>query len=229
MASVRMSNDLRSMIRRNAMQAFDVSNPEPQLATADINYLVESVAQSESQRTLSNIFDAFSNIPTYKSGSYSYDVERHAFGYRPPAHSRVTRLDFMLENKKSRISIEIGRSVVMFSTSEYADIPITVITDPAKRLKAEEIITNFKKRQEDQYESRQTYSNTISQLLDKCTTLKQFLTAWPAGESFVPSAKVSELHTKVTRIQKARQIKEDISFDDTAVNKVVLTAKLMGN
>lgn len=228
MASVRMSNDLRSMIRRNAMQAFDVSNPEPQLATADINYLVESVATSESQRTLSNIFDAYCNIPKYISG-YSYDVEKHAFGYRPPSHSRVTRLDFILENKKSRISIEIGRSVIMFSTSEYADVPITVITDPAKRLKAEEIITNFKKRQEDQYDSRQTYSNTISQLLDKCTTLKQFLTAWPAGESFVPGEKVSELHTKVTRIQKARQIKEDISFDDTAVNKVVLTAKLMGN
>ena len=40
---------------------------------------------------------------------------------------------------------------------------------------------------------------------------------------------MSELHTKVTRIQKARQLKEDIDFDDTAVNKVVLTAKLMGN
>ena len=229
MASVRMSNDLRSTIKRSAMQAFDVSTPEPQLATADINYLVESVAQSETQRALSKIFDAYAVIPKYKSG-YSYDVEKRAFGCHPPSQSRVTRLNFIFgENTKTRIPVEIGRTVLMFSNSEYADVPLSIFTDSAVRLKVEEILTNFRKRQNDYYDARQAYSDTISDLLDNTTTLKQFLTAWPAGESFVPDSKVSELHTKVTRIQKARQIKEEIAFDDTAVNKVVLTAKLMGN
>ena len=229
MASVRMSNDLRSAIRRNAMQAFDVSTPEPQLATADINYIVESVAQSETQRTLASIYDAYAVIPKWKSG-YSYDVTKRAFGCYPPSQSKVSKLNFMLdESPNTRIQIELGRTVVMFSNSEYADVPISVLTDPAVRLKVEEILTDFKVRRNNQYDSRETYSNTISSLLDKCTTLKQFLTAWPAGEAFVPNEKVSELHTKVTRIQKARQLKEDIAFDDTAINKVVLTAKLMGN
>ena len=91
------------------------------------------------------------------------------------------------------------------------------------------LLTVSSKRQDEYSTNRREYYNTVNRLLDKCSTLKQFLTAWPAGEAFVPQDKMSELHTKVTRIQKARQLKEDIDFDDTAVNKVVLTAKLNGS
>ena len=117
----------------------------------------------------------------------------------------------------------------MFAVRRNAEVTLDVFTDPADEAKVLEIVNSFEQRQDEYSTNRREYYNTVNQLLDKCSTLKQFLTAWPAGEAFVPQDKMSELHTKVTRIQKARQLKEDIDFDDTAVNKVLLTAELMGN
>jgi hypothetical protein len=36
------------------------------------------------------------------------------------------------------------------------------------------------------------------------------------------------MHEKVTRKQAAQQIKENLQFDEAAINQVVLTSKMMG-
>jgi len=233
MASVRLSRDLRSTIRRNAMQAFDVSTPEPQFATDDINFLVDSVLQSDSQATLAAIAQSFEKIPKARI-SWSYNQHmKPAFGFDAPFETKVNRINFILEPRNDanghRTTVDLNRSVQMYSANNTAEVPIAVVRDPAERARVVEILNTYEKRYQDYKDSRSNYHATIDSLLDECTTLKQFLQAWPAGESFVPQDKINELHTKVTRIQKARQIKEDINFDDTVVNKVVLTAKLMGN
>ena len=116
------------------------------------------------------------------------------------------------------------------SGSETLSFDLSAFKDLDTYTSARERIDNFVDRKQVFRNNRNEYNETISASCSQlCTTLKQFLTAWPAGESFVPDDKIAEMHTKVTRIQKARQIKEDINFDDTAVNKVVLTSKLMGN
>jgi hypothetical protein len=232
MASVRMSNDLRATIRRNAMQAFDVSTPEPQFATADINSMVDAILESDAQATLSAIAQSYEKLPKTKS-QWSYNGEKHAFGFNPPIETKVNRITFILEPRNvangHRTTVDLNRAVHMYSANQHAELSINVIDDPMERARILEMLNKYEKRHQDYKSARQNYHATIDHLLDECTTLKQFLTAWPAGESFVPAEKVTELHTKVTRIQKARQIKEDIMFDDTAINKVVLTAKLMGN
>lgn len=235
MASVRLSRDLRSTIRRNAMQAFDVSTPEPQFATDDINFLVDSVLQSDSQATLGAIAQSYDTVPKMRS-SWSNHLPRQlkpAFGFEPPSETRVNRITFILEPRNEanghRTTVDLNRSVHMYSAHNTAEVPIAVFRDPAERARVVKILDTYEKRYQDYKDSRSNYHATIDRLLDECTTLKQFLQAWPAGKSFVPQDKINELHTKVTRIQKARQIKEDINFDDTVVNKVVLTAKLMGN
>lgn len=233
MASVRLSRDLRSTIKRNAMQAFDVSTPEPQFATDDINFLVDAVLQSDSQATLGAIAQSYDTVPKMRS-SWAYNRElKPAFGFEQPYETRVSKITFILEPRNEanghRTTVDLNRSVHMYSAHNTAEVPIEVIDNPAKRIRVIEILDTYEKRYQDYKESRHNYGGTVSSLLEECTTLKQFLQAWPAGEAFVPQDKINELHTKVTRIQKARQIKEDINFDDTAVNKVVLTAKLMGN
>ena len=233
MASVRLSRDLRSTIKRNAIQAFDISTPEPQFATDDINFLVDVVLQSDAQATLSVIAQTYEKLPKCRT-SWGYNRElRPAFGFDSPFEAKVNKLTFVLdprnEAKGHRTTVDLNRSVHMYSASNNAEIPIGVIQDPTERSRVKEILDTFEKRMNNYRDARNNYSATVSNLLEECTTLKQFLQAWPAGEAFVPQDKMNELHTKVTRIQKARQIKEDINFDDTAVNKVVLTAKLMGN
>ena len=232
MASVRLSRDLRSTIQRNAMQAFDVSTPEPQFATNDINFMVDAVLQSDAQATLSVIAQTYEKLPKCRT-SWGYNRElRPAFGFDSPFETKVSKLTFVLDPRNEaaghRTTVDLNRSVQMYSASNTAEVPIEAIDDPAERARIVEILDKHKKRMDDYKQARNNYHATVSNLLDECTTLKQFLQAWPAGESFVPQDKINELHTKVTRIQRARQIKEDINFDDTAVNKVVLTAKLMG-
>ena len=86
----------------------------------------------------------------------------------------------------------------------------------------------FTRLKQEYHEARHKYEQDIYSLLDKCTTLKQLLEVWPGAESLVPSHKLAQMHTKVTRKQKAAAIKEEINFDPTVANQAVLTAKLLG-
>jgi len=232
MASVRLSRDLRSTIQRNAIQAFDVSTPEPQYKTEDVEYIIDCITNNSTQTAYADIANAFASIPTYKP-HWGYTKSRAAFGFSTPFKNKVTAVTIVLDDtssdrtKEERISLP--RSIAIYSADDNAQVPIEVINDPASRQKVRSAIHTYRQRYQEYREKRAKYADTISNLLESCSTLKQFLTAWPAGESFVPQDKMNELHTKVTRIQKARQIKEDIQFDDTAVNQVVLTSKLMGN
>jgi len=77
-------------------------------------------------------------------------------------------------------------------------------------------------------DARYNYKQSIRNLLDKCSTLKQLLEIWPAAESLVESDKLAQMHVKVTRKQRAQQVREEIDFDPTLANQTVLTAKLLG-
>ena len=235
MASVRLSRDLRSTIQRNAVQAFDVSTPEPQHTSVDLEYIIDRITCNKTQTAYAEIANAFDSIATYKPHwGYHNNRGRYAFGFTAPVRTKVTAVTIVLDDaaandRDNQERISLPRSVELYSADDNAVIPIEVFDDPTTREKIRNIVKTYRERYIEYREKRYQYSETIANLLAECTTLKQFLTAWPAGESFVPQDKLNELHTKVTRIQKARQIKEDIQFDDTAVNQVVLTSKLMGN
>ena len=85
----------------------------------------------------------------------------------------------------------------------------------------QETLTEWKK-------AARNYNGSITDLLENCTTLKQLLEIWPAAESLVESDKLAKMHVKVTRKERAQQIKEEVCFDPTIANQAVLTAKLLG-
>ena len=233
MASVRLSNDLRHTIGRNAMQAFDVSTPEPQWKTNDVEFIIDQIINCEAQKTLAQIANQYTTIPTYRP-TWTYNrTDRSAFGFHTPVKQKVTDVELVFEGnndqKNNRERIKFPRSVELYAADDAPSVPIATFSDIDARNKIRTMVNDFRTRYEEYRQKRHDYDNTISRLLAQCTTLKQFLTAWPAGESFVPQDKISELHTKVTRIQKARAIKEKVEFDDSSVNQVVLTSKLMGS
>ena len=233
MASVRLSNDLRGTILRNAIQAFDVSTPQPQYKTADVDFIIDLLVNSKTQETLARIAADFAQIPHYKPEWGYNQSHKPSFGFTAPYGTKITGINIVFDPENSssngRSHIEFNRPVELYAAERTPEVPIVTIEDPAARQKVRDIVFKHKERTKEYKDKRLDYSATIERLLYTCSTLKQFLDAWPAGESFVPQGKMNELHTKVTRIQKARQIKEDINFDDTAVNQVVLTSKLMGN
>ena len=235
MASVRMSRDLRSTILSRAMQAFNTTNPEPELPTKDRDWFADQIAACPEQTKLKQISDLMEGWPSIPRESY-YSSAGLLFGLNKIEPKAITSLRISYTDKDnprhhSTLSFHLNspKTMLTASGSETLSFDLSAFKDLDTYTSARERIDNFVDRKQVFRNNRNEYNETISKLLESCTTLKQFLTAWPAGESFVPDDKIAEMHTKVTRIQKARQIKEDINFDDTAVNKVVLTSKLMGN
>ena len=235
MASVRMSRDLRSTILSRAMQAFTNTNPEPELSTQDRDWFANQIASCPEQAKLKQISDIMEDWPEIPRESY-YSSKGYVFGLnkiqpKPITALRITYTDKNDPRRHNNLSFHLNSPKTMLTAndSETLSFDLSCFKDLDIYSSARERLDNFIERKQTFRNNKNEYNETISKLLESCTTLKQFLTAWPAGESFVPDEKIAELHTKVTRIQKARQIKEDINFDDTAVNKVVLTSKLMGN
>ena len=95
-------------------------------------------------------------------------------------------------------------------------------------LKAKKIVDDYHERLKAYKSKKESFVEHIENLVRKCTTLKQFVDTWDAGKAFVPEHLIQKMHEKVTRAQRAKKIKEEIEFDDSVVNQVVLTSKLMG-
>ena len=231
MASVRMSRDLRHTILSNAREAFRKTNPEPELTTDEIDWFANKISSSTWQTKAKEAHQLLFDFPTvpgdfYNSNSLLFGMPK----IKPIAITQFTLKYASRANSTRSVTFQLNtpRTMLVGKHSETLSITTACFEGDA-RMEAERICRDFETRLDAHRQAKSDYDTQISKLLESCTTLKQFLSAWPAGESFVPSSKIVELHTKVTREQRARQIKEEVSFDDTAVNKVVLTSKLMGN
>lgn len=230
MASVRMSRELRREIQHNARLAFDKTNPEPQMTTEDIDWFVDKVRNSDAQKTMEGIALLAERFPQMYNRYYGKDTQ-NCFDARFPYIKRIT--SFQIDDRhivdKQVINFRLNAPVSLytydhddalhFSTSCFSD---------ADRIEAASRINAFIQRQREHKNKQVNYNNQITGLLEHYTTLKSLLTAWPAGETFVPGHYLQKMHEKVTRKQAAIRIKEDLSFDEAAINQVVLTSKMMG-
>lgn len=230
MASVRMSQELRREISHNARQAFDKTNPEPEMSTADIDWFVDKVQNCEAQKILAQIQSLGTDFPQMKNPYYGKDLD-NCFEVKFPRMKRIIafsiddrhivdgqRIRFRLNTPVSLYSGD-GDDTLAFSTSCFRD---------ADRIEAASRINAFLERQRERHIKYRNYDDQIENLVHHYTTLKSLLTAWPAGEAFVPDRYLRKMHIKVTRAQAAQQIKEDLQFDEAAINQVVLTSKMMG-
>ena len=218
MASVRMTNELRNNILRVACDAFDIANPEPQLSNEDHRLLREAVLAMPVHDLIRQVLHA-----GYKS-----------FNIFTPSEKDVTAIDFhpqiesVLGPGRMYKTVQLQAPMKVYS-SNYGN-PDVYIKDmkPEHRAPMERMISDLTEKQKDHSDSGYKYRQTIKQLLEQCSSVKQFLEAWPAGEQFVPTEALQRMQQKVTRQQRAQRIREEINFDASDVNEVVLTAKVMG-
>lgn len=235
MSTVRMSNDLKNRIHDNAMKAFDSANPEPKAPNDLETLLITAIKDMPLQRLMKQI-KTISEEASIKDME-SFDVNRVKVETVTLNSLTVTFNERQDPNyhrpQKDRLNINLANPVDVIQYkghysghhSEHLDLKDL---KPEHQPQILEKLETLKKRKEANSDKRRDYSNSISNLAEKCNTLKQFLQAWPAAESLVPSYAISRMHEKVTRVQRAKKIREEVSFDDTQVNQVVLTAKLMG-
>jgi len=237
MASVRMTNELRIDIQRAAQKAYELSNPEPSPSNAYIELVRNAVINDPGQTFMRSILNQ-GNLLGLDS-RYGYKViPTKPRDIVSAINLRITTLAGAMSGARSNdykeTTIRFASPLVDFlllnQEQMHWGVPNMYINDFRDEDKSEiiEQFENLRTAEEAHATSQNQYNRSISNLVNECTTLKQLLEVWPAAESLVPANKIQKLHTKVTRIERAKQIKEEISFDPTFANQTVLTAKLLG-
>lgn len=218
MASVRMTWKLRNEILSAACNAFDIANPEPELSNDNHRLLREAVLA----------MPVLQHIRQFVNTGY------RSFNFSAPSEKDVTAIDIHPEGNADSV---LGRRYKTVRLQTPMKIYTTVYTNPdvyiqdmkpEHRASVQRMVMDLHDRQRENNDKRHKYRTSIKQLLEQCTSVKQFLDAWPAGEQFVPVEAKQRMQQKVTRQQRAQQIREEVNFDASDVNEVVLTAKVMG-
>ena len=218
MASVRMTNEIRSNITRRATQAFDVARPTPKLNNEHTTLLRDAITRSRPYQILKELFDNQDQHSDFKSfEGFPKPVKRQA----------VSVLSVNLDQHS--IYVEFVPQMLIYTQSSWGSThlafnELTAADQYALRPAVEQLIADLAAHEKD----KNDYYHKIHSLVNECTTVKQMLLAWPAGEAFVPPECMTRMYEKVTRIERAKAIKQEVSFDDSFVNEVVLTAKLVG-
>lgn len=231
MASVRMTQQMRTNIRDRAEVAYTTANPKPQPSTEFCDAVKQAVTNSPEQK----FYEQILQIGTARGLDKRYGTNILPFQNK----EEVVAIDLRLAKPEMKSDYE--QHTIKFSTSIK---PYLVIEQSYNRWGNPNVYVNdldaatqteIKKQFEDLLATQKeweeafwTYKKSIRDLLEQCTTLKQLLEVWPAAESLVDSDKLSQMHVKVTRKERAEQIKREISFDPTVANQTVLTAKLLG-
>ena len=233
MASVRMTQELRMQIRRNAENAYDLSNPEPKPNNEYVDTVRKAVLNSPEQKFLKDMF----------TQGQAKGLHQRAGKTILPFKNRdaITDIDLRLKDSNVETSRNYDEQEIQFAVqlpewwvvedqyNRWGNPSVYIQDLDAENMhEVTEQFLNFQAIHETARKARQAYNNSITDLLEKVTTLKQLLEIWPAAESLVPDEKLQKMHVKVTRKQKAEAIKEEIAFDPTLANQTVLTAKLLG-
>jgi len=224
MATVRMTNQLRRDILRNACDAFEIANPQPELSNDNHRVLRQALLEMR-------VHDIIRQIASLGFKSFNISI---------PSEKEVTAVDIHPENPDSGFPGRTPNTSMRYKTVQLQsplrvhcntyNNPDVYIGDmePEHRGPVQRMILDLSEKQAEYGQKYHEYRRTIDRLLDQCTSVKQFLDAWPAGEQFVPVEALQRMQQKVTRQQRAQKIREEVNFDASEVNEVVLTAKVMG-
>lgn len=231
MASVRLTRELRDDIFRNAINAFNTATPEPKASTAFGQKLCAAILRMPSQEALAKAKEILN--PIFDQENKTFDNKQFHIVERTLSKVSVFVSENFQRGAGARVSVEFSAPVQIFGktyVSYYGpddDIHIEDLSDSDKSEITDYVNELIARRKEHESKSSD-YAYKIRELLDACGTLKQLLEIWPAAESLVPSDKIGRMHQKVTRKQRAAQVRDEINFDADEVNQVVLTARLMG-
>jgi hypothetical protein len=229
MASVRLTNEIRSDIHRNAMEAFKVAKPMPKPTTWLCDRIRDGIMGSEAYKVLKDMYETRNRYTFTSLGGVPNNVAQTADAVVNLSSKTNFGTTSFPDGTNKTIPIEMVPQIKLFRGSSWGTADFC-FEDFSAQTRADLAgpLQQLSKDIVDHYAEQRDYSKKIKDLLDACTTVKQLLTTWPAGESFVPHEHKTRMYTKVTRVERAKQIREEVQFDDSFVNEVVLTAKLVG-
>ena len=242
MASVRMTNELRRKINREAMEAWDKVNIPAEATNEEKDFLHNAYLESPYVQAVKNatpVLEALSQFTldttTWKtcktmieSANRKHESVRFVTG-SPSFDSDGERQNYHRVRDAWYYNVEFDtqRSFPMWSGTWSAGIHTTDL--PADKVeKANEIINKYHTAREKHHIKRREFDNKIESLLNNCNTVKQAIEAWPGIEKLLPDNVIQKMHTKQTRKERAAAVRQEVDFDATEANQAILTSNLLG-
>ena len=242
MASVRMTMDLRSTLKREAVSAWDKVNqpikptPDEQefmhKAFLESNFVAAANATRATAENLATYSVDNSTQRSMKSHVKSLDFKSNQMKYicGTPSHKDNGERDgnrYGQTNEYYTIDFDTSRLFPCMADSWNQAIYTSDL--PAdKAEKANSIIHKYHTAREDFYTKRKVFEDKIKSLLTQCNTVKQAIEAWPGIEKLLPDEVIQKMHVKQTRKQRAAAVRQDVDFDATEANQAILTSNLLG-
>ena len=93
--------------------------------------------------------------------------------------------------------------------------------------KLQKLIQQYNTSKELRESSRDEYQNTVSTLIQACTSVKQLLDKWPGADKYLPQNVKEKLASKTTRSNNTAQREEVFAnIDMHNLNKTAVKASL---
>lgn len=231
MATVRLSQNLREEIYRKAANAFEAAHPEPSLNDEDTKFLTDALINAPAQveaRELREKIKVF-------SGKYN-----RSFGFCDATAFCAAEIERVriecpttyegCQNASVTLSVDLTNEVELLTGGYYSryssSISVSAL-DASHQSRVTHFIDElYAAREAHKLKSKQ-YHDQIMALLNRCTTLKQLVSAWPQIKTFVPEEALQKMEEKVERTAP-KSIAEEVEFDTSLATSVAVTAKLKG-
>lgn len=258
MASVRMSNNLRSQLLSTAMRNFKTAKPDPELLGSDkikLQNAAKNCMTLQAVKKVTLMDDPALKLILEKSNRKSIGLRGGLFkdnkystikfisgeaynSQRGYASGRSTQTDGTTFDSL-KVDLDAAITVKTFNEDEIDLIEPTYYNGSSLVVCVEDLLPDdlatvttindaYKEKCKAHLLEETEYHNKLQALLSNTNTVGQFLEAWPGGEYLLSPDIINKLNTKITRQQTAKKVKEKINFDADACNNIALTAKLMG-
>ena len=245
MASVRLTQDLRTIINRNARDAHKNVNIEPKATNEQCEFIAKAVKNTPIQQLLADVV-----TEREKRGEMSSELgenlmeKKYNDSFPQLQKTSVITITNNISNKNNSgeyVKFNLNTPIQLYSLDSYTSHRAYSNVSPwnhghwmvsefalNQQTEIAEIVNKLQYDIEEFATNKRSYETQVEQVLRQCTTVKQLLEVWPASESLIPSEKLQQMAVKITRKQRAENIKEEIQFDASKLNKHLLANKLLG-
>jgi hypothetical protein len=233
MGTVRLTEERRKQYRVKAEEMFEKANPFPEFTPEETIKVMNSMSNHPiqiavrgfmtEQKALYNVSEDDGNLP--------FNIKF--------AQDTIDRVPcFMSSNDETHTTCKFPTQLTLFGTdrSYYSSncedwnfAPDVYFSDPREILMMQAAIRRVIDERNAYKEAHSKFTHGVKDALNNCNTLGQLIKLWPAAENLASEEDMRKLHTKETRAQTAKRVREEIDLDVGALNTTVLTANLIGD
>ena len=222
MATVRMSRQVQDDIIESAKKAFRKTNPYKQFDVTLGDRLYNELYKPQTEELINkireldyiNTDDVFETQPHISIDLEGIDISEHVDPSKEESpYGRDTfysDIDVPMSQKQKFFNSRGTENLLIPKGSSFHQ-------EIVQKLDANKLIETDLK----------TQTSKIQEIINVCSTVNQFLKAWPAGSVHVPQEKLQKANERSVRRQEAESRRALVEGMESELNTTILTSSLL--